>query len=152
LNPIKEWLDKIGKKDKPIDEQIKAPGFFGELWRQVRLVFYLMKDPEVPIYLKIVPLLGILYILFPIDIIADVVPVLGQLDDLTILVIGSKVFIEMAPPQVVARIMAQMRGEATTKIVEGSATDVTPAPLLIEGELVEDEESVAAEKIDQRRQ
>jgi uncharacterized membrane protein YkvA (DUF1232 family) len=146
VNPIKDWIDKVTKKDKPIDEQMKDPGFFGELWRQVRLVFYLMKDPEVPIYLKILPLLGILYILFPIDIIADVVPVLGQLDDLTLLVIGSKVFIEMAPPQVVARIMAQMRGEATAKIVEGTATDVKPEPFLIEGELVEDKTGAAAEK------
>jgi uncharacterized membrane protein YkvA (DUF1232 family) len=140
-------VGKVAKKSKPIIDQVKAPGFFGELWRQVRLVFYLMKDPEVPVYLKILPLLGFLYILFPIDIITDVVPVLGQLDDLTILVIGSKVFIEMAPPQVVARYLEQMRSEATTKIVEGTATDATPAPLFIEGEVVKDDkESDAAEK------
>lgn len=152
MNPIKDWIDKVTKKDKPLDEQINDTGFFGELWRQVRLVFYLMKDPEVPIYLKILPLLGILYILFPIDIIADVVPVLGQLDDLTLLVIGSKVFIEMAPPQVVARLTAQMRGEATAKIVEGTATDVKHEPILIEGELVEEEASPAVEKSGKRRQ
>jgi uncharacterized membrane protein YkvA (DUF1232 family) len=140
LNRIKERINKVAKNDKPVNEQIKDLGFFGELWRQARLVFYLLKDREVPIYLKILPLLGFIYILSPIDFITDLVPVLGQLDDLTILVIGSKVFIEMAPPQVVARYLAQMRGESSVKIVEGKATDATPSPLMIEGEIVDDAE------------
>lgn len=119
--------------------KLKEVGFLGELWQQVRLVFYLIKDREVPIYLKVLPLLGILYTLFPIDIITDVIPVLGQLDDLTILLIGAKVFIEMSPPQVVARYMAQMRGETGATIVDGTATEVTPdTKLLIEGEVIED--------------
>ena len=64
------------------------------------------------------PFLGVLYVLFPIDIITDIVPVLGQIDDLMILTIGAKVFIEMAPAPVVAKYMAQMRGEGPA-IVEG---------------------------------
>ncbi len=85
-----------------------------------------------PIYLKVLPFVGFLYTLFPFDLITDLVPVLGQLDDLTILLIGAKVFIEMAPPQVVARYMAQMRGQASGMIVEGSATDVVEVIKTIE--------------------
>ncbi len=107
---------------KSVTGKLKDVGFLGELWQQVRLVFYLIKDREVPIYMKVVPLAGILYLVFPIDLITDFFPVLGQLDDLTILLIGAKVFIEMAPPQVVARYMEQMRGQ--TKVVEGTAIDV----------------------------
>ena len=129
---------------------MKDPGFFGELWQQVRLVYYLIKDSEVPIYLKVVPFIGILYTLFPIDIIADVIPVLGQLDDLTILVIGAKVFIEMAPPQVVARYMAQMRGEASGMIVEGQAKDVTSEVKFIEGEIVDAADSLADEETNKK--
>ncbi|MBP9501710.1 MAG: DUF1232 domain-containing protein [Candidatus Promineofilum sp.] len=130
----------MAHNDDSVTEKLKDTSFLQEVWQQIRLVFYLIKDREVPIYLKVVPFIGILYALFPLDIIADVVPVLGQLDDITLLLIGAKVFIEMAPPQVVARYMAQMRGEDTGKIVEGTATDVDFAPdiKLIEGEIVDE--------------
>ncbi len=107
--------------------------FLGELVQQIKLVYYLVRDRDVPIYLKVLPFLGVLYVLFPIDIITDFVPVLGQIDDLMILTIGAKVFIEMAPAQVVAKYMAQMRGEGPA-IVEGEASDVLKEVKLIEGE------------------
>lgn len=85
------------------------PGFFREVWQQARLVYYLLRDPEVPFYLKLVPFAAVIYLLWPLDILPDFAPVLGQLDDLTALLVSSKVFIELAPPQVVARYMAQIR-------------------------------------------
>ncbi len=133
----------MADKKQSTDDKLKDVGFLGELWQQIRLVFYLVKDRDVPIYLKVLPFLGVLYTLFPIDIITDVVPVLGQLDDLTVLLIGAKVFIEMAPPQVVARYLDQMRGDKMATIVEGTATDVIDAAdiasdvKLIEGEIVD---------------
>lgn len=147
----------MAKNDKSITGKLLDLGFVGELWQQVKLVFYLIKDREVPIYLKVLPFVGVLYTLFPIDIVTDFVPVLGQLDDLTILLIGAKVFIEMAPPQVVQRYMAQMRGEAAGMVVEGVATDAseneapTPELKVLEGELVEDAASLKqAEKSEKR--
>ncbi|HEY1409638.1 MAG TPA: DUF1232 domain-containing protein, partial [Promineifilum sp.] len=99
----------MDNKEKSLAGQVKDIGFLGELWQQIRLVYYLIRDKDVPIYLKLLPLLGIGYILFPIDFAPDFIPVLGQLDDLTLLIIGAKVFIEMAPPEIVARYSAQMR-------------------------------------------
>lgn len=135
----------MANTNKPIDEEIKDIGFWGEVWQQIRLVFYLIKDREVPIYLKALPFLGVVYMLFPIDIITDFVPVLGQLDDLTLLLIGAKVFIEMSPPQVVARYLDQMKAARTATIIEGEVSDAADDPLahmtngikLIEGELSE---------------
>lgn len=153
----KGWFDKIilsrvASSKAPGSGQVDDLGFFAELWRQVRLVFYLIKDRDVPIYLKLLPFLGIFYILFPIDFITDFVPVLGQLDDLTIMVIGLKVFIEMAPTQVVERYLTQMRGEAAAKVVEGQASDVTAAPILIEGEVVNEPEALKqAEQVGNKR-
>lgn len=128
----------MAKNDKSPSAKLKDVGFLGELWQQVRLVFYLIKDREVPIYLKVLPLVGVLYTLFPIDIITDVVPVLGQLDDLTILLIGAKVFIEMAPPQVVARYMDQMNSRNEATIIEGEVSDVAAGVKLIENQIVDD--------------
>ena len=128
----------MAKNDKSPSAKLKDVGFLGELWQQVRLVFYLIKDREVPIYLKVLPLVGVLYTLFPIDIITDVVPVLGQLDDLTILLIGAKVFIEMAPPQVVARYMDQMNSRNEATIIEREASDVAAGVKLIENQVIDD--------------
>ncbi len=85
------------------------PGFFREVWQQARLVYYLLRDPEVPFYWKLVPFVAVLYLLWPVDFLPDVLVGLGQLDDVTALLVGAKVFIEMAPPHVVARYMEQIR-------------------------------------------
>lgn len=139
-------LGEVANNDKSGTGKLKDVGFLREVWQQIRLVFYLIRDGDVPIYLKIVPFVGILYTLFPLDLVADFVPVLGQLDDLTILLIGAKVFIEMAPPQVVSRYMAQMRGEAAGMVVEGTASDVADAApdiKLIDGQIVDEASSLA---------
>jgi len=134
-------MEIVANTNKQTGGEVKDIGFWGEVWQQIRLVFYLIKDRDVPLYLKAVPFLGVAYMLFPIDIIADFVPVLGQLDDLTLLLIGAKVFIEMAPPQVVARYMDQMKTARTATIIEGEMSDAaentTKEIKLIEGELSE---------------
>ena len=121
------------EKEKSKITSMLNSSFLGDLLNQIKLVYYLVRDRDVPIYLKVLPFLGVLYVLFPIDIITDLIPVLGQVDDLMILTIGAKVFIEMAPAEVVAKYMAQMRGEGPA-IVEGMATDVAKQVKVIEGE------------------
>jgi uncharacterized membrane protein YkvA (DUF1232 family) len=83
-------------------------GFIGELWQQAKLVFQLILDPKVPIYLKALPFAALAYLIFPVDFLPDFVPGLGQLDDLTILLLGAKVFIELAPKDIVAQYKDRM--------------------------------------------
>ena len=90
-------------------ENLKEPGFWREIWQQARLIVHLMRDPDVPIYLKIIPFLGFIYLLIPIDLIPDPLLFLGQLDDITALLIGSKMFIELVPPEIVAKHMQAIR-------------------------------------------
>ncbi len=102
----------------------KGPGFWREVWQQTRLVFRLIRDPEVPLYLKIVPFIGLVYVVMPIDLISDFVPVMGQLDDITALIVGAKIFIELAPPHVVARHMQEIRiQDGYESVVEGDYKD-----------------------------
>ncbi len=92
-----------------------------------------MRDPEVPIYLKIVPFVGLLYVIMPIDFISDFVPVMGQLDDITALIVGAKVFIELAPVQVVARHMQEIRmNDGYETIVEGEIVDGLDDAIIID--------------------
>jgi uncharacterized membrane protein YkvA (DUF1232 family) len=69
--------------------------------RQARLAWRLFWDRRVPLWTKLIPPVALGYVLFPLDIIPDVVPALGQLDDVAVVLIGVKLFIELSPPDVV---------------------------------------------------
>lgn len=77
------------------------PAYWQRLWTEIKLVGHLMKDGRVPIYTKVIPLLVGIYLLSPLDIIPDVVPILGQMDDFGLLVVGLSAFIRLAPSEVV---------------------------------------------------
>ena len=73
------------------------------LLRDAQLIWRLMGDPRVATLAKVmVPALTVLYILSPVDFLPDMIPILGQMDDLAILALAIKLFIQLAPPQVVS--------------------------------------------------
>ena len=99
-------------------------GFLGEIAKQARLVWRLLTDPSVPSWVKFIPPAALLYIISPIDLIPDPVLGLGQLDDLAVIVIGLKLFIEMCPNGVVQRHRDELAGNAPPEpegeVVDGS--------------------------------
>jgi len=72
-----------------------------ELVRQLRLAWRLFKDRRVPWAIKLIPPAALIYILSPVDILPDLGLGLGQLDDVAILLLSLKLFIELAPAEVV---------------------------------------------------
>lgn len=103
-----EREEKTVKNEKAVALR-QDPGFWREMWQQIRLVFRLVRDPEVPIYLKILPFITVVYLLIPLDLLPDVLVGLGQMDDLAVMLLGSKLFIEFVPPHIVARHMQDIR-------------------------------------------
>jgi uncharacterized membrane protein YkvA (DUF1232 family) len=73
-----------------------------------RLVWSLARDDRVPARQKI--LLGAIagYLAMPIDLIPDFIPVIGQLDDLAVLIFGLDLFIKGAPKEVVEEHLARI--------------------------------------------
>jgi uncharacterized membrane protein YkvA (DUF1232 family) len=79
-----------------------------------RLVWGLARDPRVPTQQKLV-LGGIAaYLAFPIDLIPDFIPVIGELDDLAVLILGLDWFIRNAPADVVDEHMARIAKDEDT--------------------------------------
>lgn len=76
-------------------------GLFQELIRNAGLAWRLWVDPRVPLLTKLLPVGVLIYLLSPVDLVPDVVPVLGQLDDLFAIVLGVRAFIALCPPEVV---------------------------------------------------
>ena len=117
-------------------------GFFGELWKQAKLVVQLVMDPKVPIYLKALPFAAIAYLIFPFDFLPDVIPGLGQLDDITVLLLGAKVFIELAPQDVVAQYIDRLRtmdeGEDLQEASANGKGEKQDGDDIIEGIIIDD--------------
>jgi len=73
---------------------------FRLLWRllnSARLLGRLLREPKVPLLIKAIPVLAGLYIVTPVDFVPDLLPVLGQIDDLVILVVGVEAFFQLCP-------------------------------------------------------
>jgi uncharacterized membrane protein YkvA (DUF1232 family) len=68
----------------------------------VHLALRLVREPAVPPYLKAVPFAALAYVLSPLDFLPDFLPIVGQLDDLGIVILGLKVFLRLCPADAVA--------------------------------------------------
>ena len=96
---------------------------------QLKLIFRLMGDKRVNIFAKLIPIGAFAYLIFPADLAPNIVlPVVGMLDDAAILWLGSYVFTELCPPDVVAEHMKALAGNINVnpqdEVVDAETTDV----------------------------
>ncbi len=108
-------------------KSIKQLGFVMAIVNRLRLVVRLLRDSRVPTHLKIIPFLSFVSFVLPVDMI----PLLGQLDELGIFMLAVEVFIRLSPQDVVYehqmdiesggrnRAQAQARAGAEEDVVEG---------------------------------
>jgi uncharacterized membrane protein YkvA (DUF1232 family) len=87
---------------------------------QVRLSWRLFQDPRVPAITKAIPLLTLAYIVSPVDLVLDVIPFLGQMDDIAILGAGLTLFISAAPKYVVNEHLSLLRGDVPPSLPPGT--------------------------------
>ena len=60
-------------------------GKLGQVWDQVEKMRRFIWNKNVPFYQKVLPLAALLYLVTPIDLVPDVMPVVGYLDDIAVL-------------------------------------------------------------------
>jgi uncharacterized membrane protein YkvA (DUF1232 family) len=100
MTPQPDDLGSAARAKEPeARRQEESP--LAELLRQGRLAWRLFTDERVPFAAKLVPLLAVLYILAPIDLVPDFLPALGQIDDLALLLLAVRAFIQLAPQDIV---------------------------------------------------
>jgi uncharacterized membrane protein YkvA (DUF1232 family) len=75
--------------------------------KQVHLFTLLIRHPEVPRPAKIAGGCAIAYIFSPIQLIPSFIPIIGQLDDLLVLFIGTKVIRKFTPMSVLKECEAR---------------------------------------------
>ena len=68
----------------------------------IKLYFRLFQDRRVQLHLKLILMLGLAYLISPIDIIPDwVLPIVGHADDLIVLFTALRYFLKNCPQEVV---------------------------------------------------
>lgn len=68
---------------------------------KLRLAAALFREPRIPWYLRAIPAILVLYLAMPIDLIPDFIPVLGQIDDVAVVIVGVGVLLRFAPREIV---------------------------------------------------
>jgi uncharacterized membrane protein YkvA (DUF1232 family) len=76
---------------------------------EVYAIYLAYKDPRVPWYARVFAAVVVGYAFSPIDLIPDVVPVLGYLDDLILVPLGVALAIKMIPSPVLSECRKKAR-------------------------------------------
>jgi uncharacterized membrane protein YkvA (DUF1232 family) len=85
----------------PLHLGMRGVHFIRQLPHFVQLYWRLIRDRRVSIWPKALLLLSFLYILSPVDIVPDVIPFIGEIDDLVLVILACRLFIYLCPPNVV---------------------------------------------------
>lgn len=85
------------------------PRYWQQMVGELTIVWKLVRDNRVPLYTKTIPGIVLAYLIIPIDVIPDFLPLLGQIDDLAILMLALRLFVRLAPGEVVKSYEQQMQ-------------------------------------------
>jgi len=77
------------------------------LRRKLTFVKLLLRDQRVPLYVKAIPFILGLYLLSPIDIIPDFIPVVGYLDDVLITLLAFFLIFKLTSEYVVRDLLLE---------------------------------------------
>ena len=75
--------------------------FLFRLISSIRLIWKLLTDSRVPFWIRIALPLALIYVISPIDILPDFIPVMGRVDDIIAIIAGIMILLKLAPKKVV---------------------------------------------------
>lgn len=100
---------KSGELNRPVPAQVEDPSVLSALWvaikrlpAYVRLAGALARDGGVPAQAKASLAIGSLYVVSPVDLVPGIIPVLGQLDDLYVLLTALQIALRTTPAEIAA--------------------------------------------------
>jgi uncharacterized membrane protein YkvA (DUF1232 family) len=78
------------------------PGLIRAIVTNVRLSFRLLREPRVSLAKKAILVLVAAYFISPLDLIPDLLPVIGEVDDVAFALLALQFFVQICPPDAVA--------------------------------------------------
>lgn len=97
------------------------------LQAKAAILLMAMKHPRTPWYAKVCGVLTLLYLLAPIDLIPDFIPVIGHLDDVILVPLGIWLTFKLIPKGV----WAECETEIATRMAESHSRDWRGALLVV---------------------
>lgn len=83
-----------------------------QLKKETYTIYFACKDSRVPWYARLLAVCVVAYAVSPIDLIPDIIPVIGYLDDLILVPLGIFLVLRMIP----ASVLAECRQKAETAV------------------------------------
>ena len=80
-----------------------------------RLYWRLFRDRRVPMLPKALLVLTLVYVVSPLDVIPDFIPVIGEMDDIVVVLSGLWLFIRLCPPEVVRETVHDIAARAQAR-------------------------------------
>jgi uncharacterized membrane protein YkvA (DUF1232 family) len=90
---------------------------FAMLFKRFRsellLVWAMLRDARTPLSAKLTAIAAVLYVISPLDLVPDLVPILGWLDDGIVAILLLKLATKFLPPELYASLKAKVDGKPT---------------------------------------
>jgi uncharacterized membrane protein YkvA (DUF1232 family) len=83
------------------------------IYRQLSLLFRIMKDSQVPWTAKLAASLTVGYVFSPIQLIPSFIPIIGQMDDLAVIWLGMRMVRKYAGKEIVTNHLARLHASST---------------------------------------
>ena len=87
------------------------------------LFLRLMLDKRVPLKLKILPVIAVVYLLLPWDFIPDLMPLIGWIDDIVVVILSIGIFFVFGPLSILTRNIGQNRDLDNEQPVNGKVVE-----------------------------
>src|SRR5438309_1947672 len=87
-----------------------------KLWRDGRLTWRLFRDPRTPLRSKLILIGTVLLVISPINWIPNLIPVLGQLEDIALLSLGMEMFLRSVPGGLRAEHEARLKARLKARL------------------------------------
>ena len=98
-----------------------------KLKKETYTIYLACKDSRVPWYARALAAVVVAYALSPIDLIPDIIPVIGYLDDLILVPLGIALVVRMIPPDV----LAECREKAEAAMAQTTPTSRIAAVVVV---------------------
>jgi uncharacterized membrane protein YkvA (DUF1232 family) len=92
------------------------------VFKQFRIIRRALVHPQVPWHAKFVAGCAVLYVVSPIQIIPNFIPIIGQMDDVLVVTLGIKYLKRFVPQSVIEECESNARIPRKPKIFVGPAT------------------------------
>jgi uncharacterized membrane protein YkvA (DUF1232 family) len=78
---------------------------------ELLLVWAMLRDPRTPALAKLTAIAAVLYVVSPVDLVPDLIPILGWFDDGIVAIILLKLATKFLPPELYASLKTKVNGK-----------------------------------------